>query len=260
MSTLTGIGHRVEAPAAVPYRFGLFSVVSFRPTTDPHWRQGVTWEQTACDPAQVAVLNCLEPDELVLTDSCEWGEADPFTVYAYSNRSAGSGGLDRLNAQAIERVLLGEQHAAEQQLWAAMTAGATPTVEAAPALELLAVAEAELAGSYRSQGVLHMNRYTATILGDHLHTEGALLVTRLGTPVVAGGGYYPSEATPTTTHTIIGTGPVFGYRSDIDTAPVTIDRAVNNVSVLAERDYVLGWDCGAIVVTDTDLSDGEPVE
>jgi len=35
------------------------------------------------------------------------------------------------------------------------------------------------------------------------------------------------------------------YRGDIDTRENAVDKAINGVSIIAQRDYVLGWDCVA---------------
>src|ERR1700755_203842 len=44
----------VEAPAVTPLRFGLFSVSNMITAGDPHWQQGVEWEQEpGCGPASV---------------------------------------------------------------------------------------------------------------------------------------------------------------------------------------------------------------
>src|SRR5690348_776289 len=40
----------VEAQPRVGLPYGLFSVLSFRPTSDPHWQNGVTWEAVSCAP------------------------------------------------------------------------------------------------------------------------------------------------------------------------------------------------------------------
>jgi hypothetical protein len=41
------------------------------------------------------------------------------------------------------------------------------------------------------------------------------------------------------------TPPIFGYRSDVRTFPrvETMDRSVNTVFAIAERNYLLGYDC-----------------
>ncbi len=72
--------------------------------------------------------------------------------------------------------------------------------------------------------------------------------TLLGTPVVIGAGYDNAVGAPTATSSIFATGPVLLYRGDIDTREQAINKAHNEVSYVAQRDYVLGWDCYAVQV------------
>ena len=74
------------------------------------------------------------------------------------------------------------------------------------------------------------------------------MLTALGTPVVIGGGYNVPESV-TDTGTIIATGPLVMYRGDIDTRENAVDKAINSVSIVAQRDYVIGWDCVAQAIS-----------
>ena len=49
---------------------------------------------------------------------------------------------------------------------------------------------------------------------------------------------------------IYATPPVFGYRSDVRTfeRETTLDRSVNTVKAVAERNYLLGYDCCLVAV------------
>jgi hypothetical protein len=96
-----------------------------------------------------------------------------------------------------------------------------------------------------------MSRQAATILWANLTISGGKMQTLLGTPVVIGAGYDNAAGDPVATSALIATGPVVLYRGDIDTREQAINMAHNEVSYIAQRDYVLGWDCQAIKVTTT---------
>jgi hypothetical protein len=86
--------------------------------------------------------------------------------------------------------------------------------------------------------------------------------TPCGTRVVVGAGYAnvgPDGlvALPGTAW-IYATGQVFGYRSDVffTRVPESFDRAENTVRMLAERTYVLGFECCHLAAN---ISLGTPV-
>ena len=93
MGTQLSTFHLVEAPAVVPYRHGLFSVVEPRVVgltggvIDEHWRLGVTWQSQACSLAKETTGPCIDSDVAALTpdEYCSVAEFDPFTVYAYND-------------------------------------------------------------------------------------------------------------------------------------------------------------------------------
>ena len=78
---------------------------------------------------------------------------------------------------------------------------------------------------------------------------GRQLQTVAGNLVAVGAGYPgtgPNGVDPGTTSTwLYATGPVFMYRSDVFVTPATsaVDRSNNTIEMIAERTYVLGFDC-----------------
>lgn len=78
---------------------------------------------------------------------------------------------------------------------------------------------------------------------------GRQLETLAGNLVAVGAGYPgtgPNGVDPGTTTTwLYATGPVFMYRSDvkINPFPSTMNRQENTIEMIAERTYVLGFDC-----------------
>lgn len=246
-----------SAPAAVPYRFGLFSVLSPSPPID-HWRVGVSWESQACGEAFSTLDDCVAGSAVQALRSdtaCYVSYADPFTIYGLYRRSI-AGNADASDA-ARERLLTGEQEAVEKELWALLVAAATgtsaPLAAAAHGIAYaLGLVEQQLAEQYGNQGVIHCNRVLATMLADGgaLTVVGGKLTTALGTPVVAGGGYQQIGQTIPTTATIYGTGPLVMYRGEPQVLNTT-QLPINDVVALASRDYVVGWDCVVVGATVT---------
>lgn len=242
----------VEAPASVPYRFGLFSVASPRTTemttagADPHWRNGVTWVSQSCGVAKSTQEFCVDEadPELDPDGRCDIREFEPFTIYAFNDDSIPGFTLAEHEGHAVERLLHGEQFAAERYVWGLLDdeSDACTDLTASTARVGLGTIEQTLAEQYGGMGVLHMNRTTATVLCDYLYADGQVMRTKLGTPVVVGGGYEDAGR-------IYGTGPLIIYRGEVDTRQQAISKPSNNVSFIAQRDYVVGWDCGASCVT-----------
>jgi hypothetical protein len=115
----------------------------------------------------------------------------------------------------------------------------------------LGVLEQALADCYKGEGVIHITTALLPSLVAHglVYRDGAQLRTWKGNLVAVGGGYTGSspagaiEAAPGTW--IYATGSVFAYRSAIQTFRLaeTLDRNENTIRAIAERTYVLGWDC-----------------
>lgn len=253
----------VEAPAAVPYRYGLFAVVDPRTSTDPHWRGGVVWESDACAEVGVTEYPCLDAEPVDPLDpdlACYLSGFDPFTVYAFPHRSlVGNQADPRDRAEA--RLLAGEQHAVEAELWSRLDAVTTPTdVSAVGGLDYaLGFVEQALTDAYGSRGVIHVNRLVGSMLytAGALKQEGATLTTGIGTPVIVGGGY-AAPSSPSGVVTIIGSGPVVVYRGQVTTV-LGYDRDTNTSTPIAQRDYLVGWDCGT-VGAETTIPAPVPVE
>lgn len=249
----------VPAVAPTPYPFGLFSIAPVpTPTEGNRWEGGVWWASSGCQ--QVGVTNgpCSVDDPVPDLDPgvlCGFGMASTFTVYARSNRSVGSGGprLPEKFQQARDTLLAGEQFAVESALWDLLTA-ATSAADgtAATVAEAVAMVDGLLPTQYAGTGVLHLSRYAAGLAGaaQALRVQGANLVSFLGTPTVAGGGYLPAPTATGPAVSVIGTGRVVIIRGDVfDLGQTTIDPLSNEVSAVVERTYAVGWDCTAIRVS-----------
>jgi hypothetical protein len=120
-------------------------------------------------------------------------------------------------------------------------------------LEALALLEGAI-GDTGKAGVIHADRPTASAWSSigALRVVGDKLLTYLGTPVAAGGGYRGmipdgNAALGEDEGWAIATGPVEIRRSDeITMLPGSLaealDRETNLVTYRAERDYLVDWD------------------
>lgn len=258
MATMTGLAHNVTAPAVAPYRFGLFSVVPEAPPDDPHLGAiGLySWESDWCSEAVgVTGSPCVQDNPAAIAiDStvCNVSQFVPFWVYAYSQSGAGAYLSDELQAQARDRLVNGSQFGVEQQMWAQLDAAVTQ-VAVTGAVAGLAYVEQRLAQDYKGLGVVHMGRYAGIVLGQMglLTPDGQVLRTKLGTPVVVGGGYQQVGGALPTTVDVFGSGPLVLVGGAPTIIPAVIDPLINNVHALAFKPYVVGWDCLAVGVTIT---------
>ncbi len=244
----------VPAPQPVAYRFGLFSVATPVPDAESTWEGfGMRWVSSACVLPEITYDPCVVDGVLPLADNgpvaCATSEFDTFTVYQRAIGSLRNRADDeaRVRAQLLEV----EQHAVENQLWADMGVAVTEVAVASSLLLGLAVVEQDLVDRYPATGVIHMSRFTATMLNEVLVREGNRLTTPLGTPVVAGGGYGPVSGAVPTTAAIYGTGPLVLRRGQAQADTIDPDREANSATAFAYRTYAVGWDCTAVGVTVT---------
>lgn len=119
------------------------------------------------------------------------------------------------------------------------------------ATRALGVIERELANCYKGEGIIHIPPLLVPSFGGSglIYRDGAVLRTWNGNRVVAGGGYpgtSPGGGDPSPGQSwIYATGQVFAYRSTVlaPAMPSVVDRIENTVRAIAERTYLLGWDC-----------------
>lgn len=110
--------------------------------------------------------------------------------------------------------------------------------------------EAALGDCYRGVGVLHVPVELGAALADAmlLVREGPRYRTPRGNIIVLGHGYpgtAPDGTLPGDSRWVYATGMPFIYRSDIFVTPPisTLDRETNSVTPIAERTYLVGWEC-----------------
>lgn len=242
----------VEGQPRVGLPFGLFSVLSLREASDPHWANGIEWETMTCSPASAILdADCDTNIDKFFNGNGEIGEAAGFTVYG-SHKCGTPGGRVDLAADefATAHLLAREEAQAETSVWAQMAAQATDlnAAGALPADEALALLEGWMGSVYGSLGAIHGSRQAVSLFDNAVRANGSRLLTRIGTPVVAGGGYpgtSPAGAAPAAGETWVFASPaLFGYRGTI-MGHQALDRNNNDMYALAERNYVVGFDpCG----------------
>lgn len=189
---------------------------------------------------------------------------EPFTLY--SGLLCKMEDLSLVHDAAVRRFGFSEQRALESAFWAG-TAGNYPALATDPALVVLPSAvdirtavgllEQEIAERYGGVGVIHAPRLVMPYAADAglVQREGEKLVTPLGTQWAFGGGYDPAIVPTGQTPLIEGqtwmyaTGQVVGRKGEIKVnpdLPNSLNRVTNEITVLAERTWVLTRDCVTI--------------
>lgn len=264
---------------ALPY--GLWDTIQTPSPDGVHWQQGVTW-QDRCPTGDSTYDECLAvtgtgapPEPPAKTANVEQTNrgATPFTVYARFDCSpVGLGDAASIAQDALSRV---EQLQVEEAFWTGAAGGqavvfphlaadaevldgeivlqtaASPVVTGADAAHALGALEQELAECYAGQGLIHVPRTALTTLAawNLVDEDNGRLYTPGGNLIVAGGGYSgtgPDGAAPAAGTTwIYATGAAWGYRSDVYFSQVrdSLNRTSNTLQMLAERNYLLGFEC-----------------
>jgi hypothetical protein len=202
--------------------------------------------------------------------------ATPFTVYAEFDCSpvglndaaqAARDALARVEQQQVERAFFSGTAGGQTVVYPHLAAdtevtdsqgivlqpAASPVVTGAnvDVTDGLGRLESALDDCYGGQGVIHIPRSALPMFAAWnlaIERDGQLY-TPSGNRIVVGSGFHnesPSGDPPESrTVWIYATGQVFGYRSDVFfTQPrESLDRAENTYKMIAERTYVLGFEC-----------------
>jgi hypothetical protein len=175
-------------------------------------------------------------------------ERDPFIVY--STVKCGSVGSSTLRAKALRRLANGEQSVVEQAMDGILVAGATPIIppgatitDVVGALEQWLYGNAPTDAQYGNVGYLHASPRLLSYAkeADLVTQDGPILRTHMGTIWVFGGGY-------TDDGTIYVSGNVTIWRDPevfVPPQPQVLDKTTNQIYMLAERGYVVSYDCVA---------------
>lgn len=265
----------VAAPVPSSLPFGLFSVATMVPSDqDPHWQAGVQWESVACGPSGIySDCSCNFP---ATTKTYVAGTplvvATPFTVYGSFSCSP-IGRQDDAFDRARAHLYAGEERAVElaiatQTTHTSQALNSTTTVDITPVIAAVhtpvtvsqgvAMLESYIGAHASGQGVILANRREVTLMGrDHVLLDpkpsDSVLYTKLLTPIGAMGGF-DGKTGPSATAAAVGNAWLFALggrpivrRSDVlmvtGQLEDSLNRSNNNLNILAERTYVVGWDC-----------------
>jgi hypothetical protein len=121
-------------------------------------------------------------------------------------------------------------------------------------VEGIARLEGALARCANGRGVLHVTPEVFDLMAFGMLLDkprNGVMYSVAGNKVAVGAGYTgsgPDGTSTTGVHWAYATSPVFAYRSSGDprvgtTLTENLDRAVDTVKTIAERTYVLGYDC-----------------
>lgn len=283
----------IDAPTTVPLPFGLLSVVQPLDVTSEHWQNGIVWQSRCPGTPTITYDECVavtgtgapppQPTKVSNVNK-SMRAATSFTPYVEIDCSpVGSGGLGDYVRNAFTSV---ESYAVERALWTGLAGNnavvAYPHLAASAQVidadgnilqtvpvtggpfkpaDALGFLEAQMASCLGAVGTIHVPRRALSALSLQLVTTGGQLKTRGGNLVAAGGGYLgtsPAGTAPAASQAwIYGTGQIFGKWGDIRVLdlPGSFDRAKNTQKMIAERTYLLGWDCCHVGVL-VDLSAG----
>lgn len=115
----------------------------------------------------------------------------------------------------------------------------------------LGALEAALAACYDGEAILHIPVQAIPVAAANVvfYRDGNVLRTFNGNKIVAGAGYANTSpsgvpAAPGTAW-IYATGAMFAYKGAVKTftREQSLDRSTNTLKAIAQRTYVLGWDC-----------------
>jgi hypothetical protein len=248
----TDVWVNVAPPPVVERPFGLFSVAPPTEPGDSGWQLGIQWRRSpGCARAATTLDPCVSGTSVgpkVPTGCPDLKAFKPFTVYLYLQRAGIP--VDVVRAEVEEAFDAAEERGVESFVWnSEFDALAVDVGSFTDPAVALGVAERELRNRYNGTGVIHTDSLGATLVADRLRVEGSQLLTMLGTPVVVGAGYV--GATPDNTEvSYVATGALVARR-DAREILEGFDRAINDALFIAERTYVVGWDCAAVRTTAT---------
>lgn len=271
----------VDPPEFTSLPYGLWDSVQ-KPPAPSHWQQGVTWIER-CARGDTTYDECISvtgtgapPEPPAKTENVLqlFRGATPVTVYAeFECSPVGIGDAERAATDALSKA---ENRRLEEAFWTGLSASQTVVfphlaadaevldadgitlqtavsvcITGADITHALGELENCLADCNSGQGLIHIPpEALPTFYAWNLAIErdGALF-TPAGHRIVVGTGYpgtSPDGSAPAAGTTwIYATGPMFGYRGDVFFTRLreSFDRAENTLQMIAERTYVLGWEC-----------------
>jgi hypothetical protein len=215
------------------------------------------------------------PPALSSTFTPGYRGATPFTVYTEFQSSPVETEAANLITLAEDSLNINAQYGVEKAFWTGLAensasvvwphlAAAAQSVDAAGILlqtvpvtggpfkpaDALGFLEKTLADCTPTIGVIHIPRRALPAFTLYISASGGRLKTANGNLVAAGAGYpgtSPAGAAPAASQCwVYATSQIFEVHSSVTSirdVPSTLDRSANTVSKIAERTYLLGWDC-----------------
>lgn len=274
MPTIANAPNLILAPPAPPRPPGLFDV-ALGPMAFPPgpYGGGIQYVPDTCeDDIFLYAMNCPPVSGSKTFSAIEPAiSGAPFGVYA--SYTCGSLGFtfEEVEQRVRLRMQLREQRAVERRVWQGVPAGGTggipghfqsaTTLTAASCItEAVFSLEQALADNGIVGGIIHARPGMGPVMAQaHLIERGqrGQIFTKNGTPVVLGHGYNGTgpggEPTTTTTEYMYASGRVLIWAGDVLVPSIgeTMDRALNQIYAVAEREFVTIVECGswAIQVT-----------
>lgn len=267
MAILTG-PDPILYPGDMTTRYGLFNAAITPSEWQPHWGDGgIVFEDEFCVLPRGYDVNCTDSLAAKTFDPQTSIPGTPFVVYA--GLVCGSVGHTEAEFQAkvLNRLKAGEQGTVEQIFSRGLNGQSRPLANATPNATLIVPSgtsvadqvgalEEALYSTYGLRGVLHVPfQYGERMFANHpLIKDGSVWRTGLGTAVSIGNydGYTPAGVAPAAGHTTIYiTGQTFVWRNPnvfVSDLAGSLNRTTNQVTMLAEREYIVTYECGAWAV------------
>ncbi len=240
----------VPAPQPRGLRYGLFTAANGPLALPDHGRGGgVQYVPETCGHAHVYPVDCPDdsPAELKVFDpGSDTVVLEPFVVYGSLNCGSAGVSQEDLVRRVTSNLLSGEQTQAEAALADELAAGSAGLGTATDIVDAVSRLEQWLYGAtgadYGYVGYIHASPDVAAYAGEAylIEDQGPVKRTPLNTIWSIGGGYPEG--------TLFISGQVTVWRSQnilIPPLDQVFDRETNQYNILAEREYVVGYDCFA---------------
>ena len=256
--------HRVSGPTFAPAPFGILTVAQVIDDPDPHWRNGVRWEDGVVPPAKATLSPCYpvvdpegDPGDVIdaepvtktpSTDGVDEFTGEAFTLYAMHECAAIGRTVQEDRDRAARLLTNGEARGLDAVIVTGETeAGTLPTALAnaenvgamVTTLGVIVRLEEALRLRYGGVGViwLPVPIATAAFADNLLVVNNGRVTTHLGTPVAV----LSVDTEDAGVHWGYATGAVSIYRGPV--VPIEgFDHTVNRSAVIAERSYAVAYD------------------
>lgn len=273
MPTIANAPLLIPAPQPPPRPPGLFDVAMGPMPFPGVYGGGIQYVPDTCeDDVFLYAMNCPAVSGSKTFSGMEPAVSGaPFGVYASYTCGSIGWSFAEIEQRIRLRMQLREQRAVERRVWQGVPAGGTggipghfqsaTTLTAATCItEALFSLEQALADNGVVGGIIHARPGMGAVLAQaHLIERGnrGQIFTKNGTPVVLGHGYNGTgpagQATTTTTEYMYASGRILIWASEVLVPSIgeTMDRALNQIYAVAEREFVTILECGswAIQVT-----------